>query len=224
MVMKRYVLLIIIAVLSLMAISCKESFLEEYPDTSLTSGTFFKTSTHFEQALVASYVGLRRIAEDGVFMDEMRSDNAFFTYYSGDRGPSSRTEVIAEFLDDESTGNWILDRYRSDYSMISRTNTILDRLDASELDENEKSSVRAEALFLRAFYYFDLVQHWGGVPLMLHEVVSESQAYVAKSSIEETYNQILSDVSEAISLGLPLASSFPQSGRATMGAAKMLRA
>ena len=219
--MKRYIL-IPIAVLSILVVSCKMSFLEEYPDTALTSGTFFKTSTHFEQALIASYVGLRRIAEDGVFMDEMRSDNAFFTYYSGDRGPSSRTEVIAEFLDDESTNNWILDRYRSDYSMISRINTILDRLDASELSEDEKNSVRSEALFLRSFYYFDLVQHWGGVPLMLHEVVSESQAYVAKSTIEETYNQILSDVSEAISLGLPLASSFPQSGRATMGAAKML--
>lgn len=222
MVMKRYIVFLIIA-LSVLAVSCKESFLEEYPDTALTSGTFFKTSEHFDQALIASYVGLRRIAEDGVFMDEMRSDNAFFTYYSGDRGPSSRTEVIAEFLDDEGTNNWILDRYRSDYSMIARTNAILDRLDASELDDSEKSSVRAEALFLRAFYYFDLVQHWGGVPLMLHEVVNESQAYVAKSTVEETYDQILADVSEAISLGLPSA-TFPQSGRATIGAAKMLRA
>lgn len=69
--MKRYIL-IPIAVLSILVVSCKMSFLEEYPDTALTSGTFFKTSTHFEQALIASYVGLRRIAEDGVFMDEMR--------------------------------------------------------------------------------------------------------------------------------------------------------
>lgn len=48
--------------------------------------------------------------------------------------------------------------------------------------------------------------------------------FKAKSSAEEVYNQIITDLTEAITLGLPVPSKFPQSGRATMGAAKMLRA
>ena len=157
-------------------------------------------------------------------MDEMRSDNTFFTFYASDRGPYTRTEVISLFLDDESTGNWIENRYQSNYKCIARLNTILDRLESSELTEDEKNAVKAEASFLRAYYYFDLVQHWGGVPLMLHEVLSEADAFMAKSTAEEVYAQILTDVTDAINLGLPVAQNFPQSGRATMGAAKMLRA
>jgi starch-binding outer membrane protein, SusD/RagB family len=79
-------------------------------------------------------------------------------------------------------------------------------------------------LFLRAFYYFDLVQHWGPVPLMLNEVTSEADAFQPNSTVEAIYAQIIKDVTEAIQLELPVSSTFPQSGRATLGAAKMLLA
>lgn len=204
--------------------SCSNSFLELYPETNVSAETFYKTADHFDQALIASYAGLRNIAQDGIFMDEMRSDNAFYTYYSADRGPYQRTEVIALFLDDESTGNWIENRYQSVYTCVARLNTILDRLEGSELTSEEKDKVKAEALFLRSYYYFDLVQHWGGVPLVLHEVLTEAESFTAKSPEADVYAQIIADVSEAIELGLPIPTTFPQDGRATEGAAKMLRA
>lgn len=219
---------VIISVLAIVALlggsSCSNSFLDLNPETNISSNTFYKNKSHFEQALIASYTGLRNIAYIGLFMDEMRSDNAFYTFYSADRGAYNRTEVIALFLDDESAGYCIQDRYSYNYKCISRLNTILDRLENSELTEEEKNMVKAEASFLRAYYYFDLVQHWGGVPLMLHEVKNEAEAFRAKSTVEEVYAQILTDVTEAINLGLPMAQNFPQNGRATMGAAKMLRA
>jgi len=220
--MKRLILFFFIGMLGLS--SCSEDFLKVYPETSITAETYYKTPAHFEQAVNATYVRLRSISLNGIIMDEMRSDNAFYTQYAGDRGPYLSTEVIALFLDDNNTGNWLSTRYNEVYNGISRANTILSRLDGSELTENEKSKVKAEALFLRAFYYFDLVTHWGGVPLMLTEVTSEAESFVAKSTADEVYNQILADVNEAITIGLPVASTFPQSGRATIGAAKMLRA
>lgn len=204
--------------------SCGESFLDLTPETAITEKTFYKTAEHFDQAVLAAYAKTREIAVNSIIMDEMRSDNTFYTMYSGDRGPYLSTEVIALFLDDKSTNNWIANRYEHVYSGIARVNTILDKMDGSEMTEAEKVSVKAEALFLRAFYYFDLVQHWGGVPLVLKAVANESEAFTAKSSVEEVYKQILADISEAIDLGLPTPSTFPQSGRATLGAAKMLRA
>jgi hypothetical protein len=220
--MKRLIIYFFIGILGFS--SCSEDFLNVYPETSVSSGTFYKTADHFDQALIASYEKLRSIALRGLYMDEMRSDNAFYTMYSGDRGPYLSTEVIALFLDDETTGSWIGDRYNDVYSGISRVNTILSRLESSSLTDSEKSKVKAEALFLRAFYYYDLVTHWGGVPLMLEEVKSEAEAFVPNSTVEEVYSRIITDVSEAISIGMPVASSFPQDGRATIGAAKMLRA
>jgi hypothetical protein len=204
--------------------ACSDDFLELYPKTSVTSGTFFRTADHFDQALMGAYAQLRTLPGNGLCMDEMRSDNAFFTYYAGDRGSVEAMEQSPQFLDDETTGRQISSRYNGVYAGIARANTILDRLDASELSDAEKSKVKAEALFLRAFFYFDLVTHWGGVPLMLHEVTSAEDAFVAKSSAEEVYDQIIADVSEAITLGIPVAATFPQSGRATAGAAKVLRA
>ena len=220
--MKRLILYSFIGMLGLN--SCSDDFLNVYPETSITAETYYKTPEHFDQAVVASYQRLRRIALSGIVLDEMRSDNAFYTQYAGDRGPYLTTEVIALFLDDQNTGNWLTDRYNDVYNGISRTNTILSRLEGSSLTDSEKNKVKAEALFLRAFYYFDLVTHWGGVPLMLEEVADESGSFIAKSTAEQVYDQVLTDVSEAITLGLPVASTFPQSGRATMGAAKMLRA
>lgn len=215
--------LYILAASVLFLSSCSESFLNMTPETTITTETFYKTADHFEQATVAAYTGMRNIALNGIFMDEMRSDNTFYTMYSGDRGPYNTTEKLALFLDDETVG-WTPDRFNNVYACISRVNTILGRLDASALTEAEKTKVKAEVLFLRAFYYFDLVQHWGGVPLMLKEVTTEAEAFAPKSPAEEIYKQVITDVSEAISLGLPVPSTFPQSGRATMGAAKMLRA
>ena len=83
--MKKSILYIIPFMIGLS--SCSEDFLNLSPETSLSSATFFKTEAHFEQALAASYERLRPIAYHGIFMDEMRSDNTFYTYYAGDRGP-----------------------------------------------------------------------------------------------------------------------------------------
>ena len=204
--------------------SCNDDFLVLLPETSITSASFYKTKAHYDQAVIASYERVRSIARNGMFMDELRSDNCHFTRNAGDRGPYLNTEVLALFLDDETTAYWNSDRYNEVYSGISRVNTILSRIDDSELTEAEKAPVIAEAKFLRAFYYYDLVTHWGPVPLMISEVTAAEDAFVGNSTIEEVYAQIITDVSDAINNGLSLADRFPQSGRATLGAAKMLRA
>jgi len=73
---------------------------------------------------------------------------------------------------------------------------------------------KREALFLRAFYYYDLVQHYGGVPLQLVEVTDVAGAFLPRSSADDVYAQIIKDLDSAIPL-LPVAKTFPQSGKAT---------
>ncbi|MDD3787111.1 MAG: RagB/SusD family nutrient uptake outer membrane protein [Petrimonas sp.] len=225
--MRKYILITILLISGLL-LSCKDSFLNLYPETNITSASFYKTASHFDQALNAAYTGLRSIAYDGLFMDEMRSDNAFYTIYYGDRGPYSAYEKPCLFIDDVVSANAgpIRDRWTVNYQNIAKVNTILGRLDASQMTDTEKSKVKAEASFLRAYYYFDLVKCFGGVPLSLTEVTTSSEAFLAKSTIEECYSQILTDLKTAIDIGLPIPANFPNDnkGRATMGAARMLRA
>ncbi|MCE7062275.1 RagB/SusD family nutrient uptake outer membrane protein [Dyadobacter sp. CY343] len=203
--------------------SCSDEFLDLAPPTTLSSATYFKTEEHFNQALNSAYERTRQIATSGIFMDEMRSDNTFFTYYPGDRGPYLSTEVLSQFLDDQNTGSYVSARYDACYSGISRVNTIVSRIDDIELSPESRNRILGEAYFLRAFYYFDLVKNFGGVPLHLSEVSAEGEAFLPRNSVEEVYAQIIEDLSVAIPL-LPVASTFPQSGRATKGAGKMLLA
>jgi hypothetical protein len=206
--------------------SCKKSTLNLVPETSLSSASFFKNEAEFQQALVSSYSNLRGIAFMGAYMDEMRSDNTFFTYYAPDRGTGTNTEAMIEFLDNSESSQEVNspgNRWGNDYSGISKVNTILTRLPKSNLSQGAKDSISGEAQFLRAFYYFDLATHYGGVPLQLTEVTDVNGAFLPRSSLADTYTQIISDCTAAIQ-HLPVATTFPQSGRATQGAAKMLLA
>ncbi len=229
--MKRYKFLVIpLLGVSLLFSACDKSFLDLYPETTITSESFYKTTENFNQALMATYEGFRYWVTTGLFLDEQRSDNAFYTIYAGDRGPYNAFEKPALFIDDPVSANYgggpIRNRWIYMYSNIAKLNTILDRVDATEISDADKSSIKAEALFLRASYYFILVRSFGGVPLNIHEVLNESDAFLAKSTEDECYAQILDDLNTAISLGLPIPVKFPDdnTGRATMGAARMLRA
>ncbi|MGN8068599.1 RagB/SusD family nutrient uptake outer membrane protein [Mucilaginibacter sp. 22184] len=216
--------IIILSVLSLA--SCKKETLNLVPQTSLSSASFFKDAAQYNQALTGAYNNLRTVAFTGIYMDEMRSDNTFFTLYSADRGTSTSAEAMAEFIDNNISSqepNNPGNRYGNDYSGIAQVNTILTRLDKSTLAKADKDQISGEALFLRAFYYYDLVQHYGGVPLQLTEVTDVSGAFLPRNTADEVYNQIITDLNTAIPV-LPIAKTFPQTGRATQGAAKMLLA
>ncbi|WPU97069.1 RagB/SusD family nutrient uptake outer membrane protein [Mucilaginibacter sabulilitoris] len=215
-----------IILMTLGMVSCKKDTLNLVPQTSLSSSSFFKNAAEFNQALTGAYTNLRGVAFMGIYMDEMRSDNTFFTIYSADRGTSTSAEAMAEFIDNNISSqepNTPGNRYGNDYSGISSVNIVLSRLAKSTLAQADKDQISGEALFLRAFYYYDLVQHYGGVPLQLEEVTNIDGAFLPRNSVDDVYNQIVKDLTAAIPL-LPVVKTFPQSGRATQGAAKMLLA
>ncbi len=206
--------------------SCKKDFLNLVPVTSLSSASFYQNTTQFEQALTGAYTNLRTIVHIGFYADEMRSDNTFFSIYFANRGLVSAedlatfTEKSTSSAEPNSPGN----RWGNDYSGIAKINSILTRLpDAESVSQGAKDSISGESLFLRAFYYYDLVTHYGGVPLQLTELATAEDAFQPRNTVDEVYAQIVSDLNTAIPL-LPVVTSFPQSGRATKGAAKMLLA
>ncbi len=108
--------------------------------------------------------------------------------------------------------------WRKYYTGIYRCNIILELGYNSE----QMKRFRAEAKFLRAYYYFDLVNFFGDVPLVDH-VLSPDEYYMARTDKSEVYALIIQDLEEAIP-DLPLKSELPsvERGRATKGAARFL--
>lgn len=224
--MKTIKLYIIPAVIIFtLSYSC-DSFLEIFPETSLSSETFFNTEADFEQAVNAAYAPLRSIANDRSWiLSELRSDNVYFGR-NPNFGAREQEQDIADFalpVTDGITSNTnVRDQYRSDYQIISRTNQILATIDDVEFDSKNKDNLKGQTYFLRAYAYFELVRYFSSVPLHLEPVTQRSEAAQPLASEETLYDLIIEDALKAIDM-LPLKSD-QELGRATKGAAQMLLA
>lgn len=107
------------------------------------------------------------------------------------------------------------------YKGILRCNIVIAKVpNAPITNENLRKRMIAEAKFLRAFQYFELVKNFGGVPVILEMKLPEEILGITRKSTEETYAQIEQDLKDAI-VDLPRRSEYPSSdlGRATRGAA-----
>ena len=60
---------------------------------------------------------------------------------------------------------------------ISRANTLVEKLPAVSMDTNEKARFNAEALTLRAMYYFELLRMFKNIPLILKPVQATDNYY-----------------------------------------------
>lgn len=225
--MKSQIAIIIFS--AIMFTGCKK-FLDLKPETALTSETFFKNESDFKQAVNAAYVPLRSIFNDRAWvLGEMHSDN---TYYPRNIlfGAVDATENVADFAMPNlsssisgltlTTNGHVLGQYRSDYQIIARANQILAAIDNVEFDAASKANLKGQALFLRAFAYFDLVRYFGTAPLHLTVVANRTEAAAELASKEQLYAQVEADAKEAAGSLLP--KSKQEAGRVTSGSAKML--
>lgn len=216
--MKR---LISIYIAALCLSSCSGNFLDLAPEHYLSESTFYQTEEHFNQAINGAYQSLRGTTNlSGALMGEMRSDNTHYLRYEADRA-QRQYEEIADFIDDEQ--NFMTDdMYYNCYSGISRTNSILDRIEGTSFAEDFRNKIVGEAKFLRAYFYFQLVRHYGGVPLYMHEVKGAGDAFLPRATVDDVYKVIEEDASDAIAKLQVV--KFPQDGSVTQGAARMLLA
>jgi starch-binding outer membrane protein, SusD/RagB family len=137
-------------------------------------------------------------------------------------------EVVTEFDTYQYTKNdWAPNSYWEDhFAMINSANTAL--FEAAEANVTDAPSLRnvGEALFFRAYAYFDLVKTYGEVPLFNGPILKAEDGIKPKSPIAEIYALIDSSATAAAAL-LPLDASeygTGYTGRLTSGAAKALLA
>ena len=205
---------------------CRDEFLTVVPETQLSSATFFVTESDFQQAVNATYVPLRQMFNERAWvLEEMHSDNSYYarnTLY----GAVDPTENVADFAIPTSGGvtanDNVLVQYRLNYQIIARANQILTSIDGVDFAAESKNNLKGQALFLRAFAYFDLVRLFGKVPLHLTPVLTREDAALPLSTTDEIYAQVEKDATEASTLLLNKAKQ--EAGRVTSGAAKTLLA
>ncbi len=207
-------------------ISCSD-FLEPVPSSSITTDNYYTTAEELETGLIGAYAAIKGINSNdkdenhGVqwefYVTEMRSDN------TSTKSPDSEDASDAgqlESLDVLPTNNFVGNYYTSYFQVIYRANVILANLDVVD-DATRKTAIEAEAKFLRAYAYFNLVRLFGDLPLIDRVITpSETEIQFTRVSTSIIYDLIISDLTAAIDGGL----STTYKTRATKAAAQGLLA
>ncbi|WP_081212030.1 RagB/SusD family nutrient uptake outer membrane protein [Salegentibacter sediminis] len=205
--------------------SCDDE-LDLMPISEETTENAYTTGTQLNAALTGVYESFQSndyYVWDKIIFEDVRSDN----HYAGGDNP----EIFAfDDVDVSTTNNRVFNAWSAIYNAISKANLVLERAPEidQEITEEERTQIIGQALFLRAYNYYNLVKQWGGVPLILEPIksVDPSEVRIPRSSAEEVYDQIITDLNDAREL-LPHSYGNDASvnkARATIGAANALLA
>ena len=116
--------------------------------------------------------------------------------------------------------DFIRDTWADFYRAINTANTAIAQAPAVQMDSSLKAQRLAEARFLRALYYFDLVQMYGPVTLKLEPTTTASTQFT-RAPVDSVYAAIIDDLKYAEATLPYVAKEY---GRATKGAAQHLLA
>lgn len=200
---------------------CKKNFLDREPlgryiSSDLQAGTF-------DSQVFGVYSGLRAEGVSGIkfiAVASIRSDDA-------EKGSSTSDATDTESFFDNfnyTKDFWLLNDFWGDhFKLIGHANNVIADIDSTKATDQPTLVNRAEAKFMRAYAFFNLVRTYGEVPKINFKVTNAAQANIAKSSVADIYAQIDADLAEAIAV---LPSTWPANniGRLTNGAALALQA
>lgn len=142
--------------------------LEEDPVSLATPESHYSTESGIEDGLKASYTALRSLygQEDGFFLTVTGTD-IFTNGFGGIANNPHINNYSANLLGTSATVTAIWDAL---YKGVNQCNTVIARVaTVPGLSDDKKARIEGEARFLRALYYFHIVQQWGGVHFTLEE-------------------------------------------------------
>jgi hypothetical protein len=188
--------------------SCKK-ILETKPTDFLAPETYYNTESQIQSALTGVY-------------DQLQKGGM----YSGVDGLPSQFNITDEFFYAAASSNFprIYNYTSSDtfvkgvwdacYTGIQRANMVIANIDKPDMDATKRNYVKGEAKFLRAFFYFVLVQNYGAVPLRKVPTPSVVDVNIARTPANEVYEFIIGEMTEAEAL-LPPMTTYTYNERIT---------
>jgi hypothetical protein len=210
---RKYINSLVLTLIILVTIvSCKKDLVENNP-SGLTSETVFSNAAGFETLVNAAYTFSRFWygKEEGFSVTEMGTD--IWTSGSGDVYPQ-----LSQYNNLQGSNTAALTLlWNNTYAAINLCNGGIANIEAvPDYTTTQKAQREAELRFLRAFYYWHIVEIWGGVNF----TTEPTQGVVTtanRTSVDTFYNQIFEDLNFAVA-NLPATNA--QYGRATQPVAK----
>ena len=192
--------------------SCSDSFLELSNPSALSPEYFPKTIDDMELIVNALYAQPNSMHMYGFYM---LGKHSFICDHTVDMAWSADQVWNQQVLHEVSPDNEnILLLWDGLYKTVNAANTVIEEAESFKGDrtpevEARLSQIRGEALFWRAWAHLHLVQYWGegfpcngdgdklGIPLRVRTASTIDQVNLARSTVNEVYDQILKDYAEA---------------------------
>lgn len=183
--------MITIMIITIMVCSCQKA-LDLKPMDFLTPETFFNKESDATLALNGAFDMLSKINfYGGAFQIRMLcADDVYMTLTGAYPGNNKSLATDGMF-----SAMW-----NNIFTTIERTNILLANLPRVTMDENKRGIIKGEALFLRAYCMFLLVDMWGPVPIKIKPTSGANDVIQTRMPIKDVYAQILKDMTEAESL------------------------
>jgi hypothetical protein len=200
-------------VMLLTIVSCKKDFLNRPPQDKISDATFWKTENDVFVALNATYSDALG-GEGATIYEDAKTDNAYGQY----PWESTATVVSSGDINSASDAGW-------DFTAIRSANLLLENADKATMDAARKERYKAEARFLRAYSYLDLMNKFGDVPIIT-KTLTIAESDVKRDPKAQVY-KFITDELDAVSKILPVSytgGKYNDKGRVTKGAALALKA
>lgn len=221
---KKLYSLVAIVTLLLATSSCNDFLKEEVKVGDIPSQSY-STSEGIEGLVAGAYSFSRAWygKEAGLGLSEMGSDLFYYGYDNKQKSLNSYN-LTAESLDANNSDNPTLDHYwELFFAAVDVCNNVLKYAELNNaITDNKREQFFGEAYFLRAFYYWHMVNIWGPVPYK--EKVQEDIEYNPERLSEEiVYSKILADLDKSIKSFEIADYKTKEGGRANYWAAKALK-
>ena len=213
--MKKIIALFLIAPLLFLS-ACKKDFIELNPISTVSTDALYKTNKDFKDAMVGIYGNYQAEYQNMWLYGDMRGDDSWDELVKG-------TAAAMDLFTINNDDGVINSSWRNYYSVINRANMLLFKVEeADPTVVTNKDIYIAEAKFLRALAYFNLVRIFGDVPVVTTPITIEEAYKSGRVPVAQVYSDvIIKDLLDA-EIGLPLKFTGNDMGRATKGAAKAL--
>jgi hypothetical protein len=202
--------------------SCKKFLTEENPG-GITAENYYTNAAGYEALVNATYSSLRGIYSINPSLFEYGTDITTRGEIELVSGQANEVPAIQlnEYKSLSADNGPVATFYSAAFAGIQRCNAAIKRANGiPDLTPATKSKRIAEARFIRAYYYYLLVENFGPVPIIEDEFTSAVTHFVPNSE-QEVYDFMINDLTSALP-DLDADPSKTDFGRATQGAVEHL--
>lgn len=172
--------------------SCSESkLLDQVNPNQASTATFWKTADDAVKGINAAYSGMqdRRLSLWIRFLTDLSSDEGY------SQSPWTDLANLSKFIVTDYNIAMNIESFQASYQGIYRTNQVLENVPSIQMDATLQKRILAEAKVIRAYFYYNMANVWGNVPLVLKSQTLNDRP--AQNTQAQVFDQVIKDCQEA---------------------------